>query len=435
MPKVIVSVLKHDFQETLMPSGELEVSLNALASAKEKLLQASGDALYSTQAAFMHSPFDQEVIDKVLIHAREKRALNPAIVFLIGIGGSNLGALAVFRSLYGGLFNDLAGQTRFYCADTTDDLLLGNLLQCAEEVLKSGREMVIIIASKSGTTLETLMNASFFIELLKKYRSDYSRFVIVLTEKESSLGSYAKEHKMLCIDVPKNVGGRYSIFTATGLFPLAMLGIDIKALCSGAHTSLFDEAASSAAVMYYYYKKNSPLYNIFLSSPRFFELGLWYRQLIGESLGKRFDLAGKRVEAGITPIVSTATADLHSVGQLYLGGPRDKLTLFITDANDKPGAQSLALKNSVGLLPDYLEKKSIEEIKDSIMRGVMHAYKSDGRPFVAVDLSPVTPEALGAFLYAKMIEIVCLGFLMHVDPFDQPQVEEYKRETQRILKS
>lgn len=427
--------LKYDFSRALAPEPEIEKSISALAPVRKKLLSAAQDTEYSTPLSFMHAPLDTQTINAVQTCAEQARALNPACIFLIGIGGSNLGACAVQRLLDGHVPEALScmqsDKPHLYCVDTIDTRMLTNMLETAEKVLSTGREICVIIASKSGTTLETLVNASFFIELLKKQRRDYARFITVITEKKSSLAVYAEQNNIPCIDVPENIGGRYSVFTATGLFPLAVLGIDINEFCSGADISLFDSAARSAAVMYYYLKNHVTNYNIFLASPRFTDLGLWYRQLIGESLGKRCDLSGKRVETGLTPLISVATTDLHSVGQLYLGGPRDKLTVFI--GGEESTMHELKLEHPVGLLPEHIERKTVGEIKRAIDEGVRAAYAHDKRPYVTIDLSPLTPASIGAFMYARMIEIVCLGFLMQVNPFDQPQVEEYKSQTRTIL--
>ena len=161
-------------------------------------------------------------------------------------------------------------------------------------------------------------------------------------------------------------------------------------------------------------------------------MGSWFRQLVGESLGKEFDRYGNTVERGITPTVSVGTIDLHSVGQLYLGGPRDKCSTFVTieqTKNDKELPYYKEFEQSVA----NIQGKSVSSILQAIVEGVKTTYKQHQRAYISISFPELSAWCLGQFLQYKMIEIMYLGFLLEVNAFDQPNVESYKKETRRLL--
>jgi glucose-6-phosphate isomerase len=424
--------IKFTFRHTAcIPDQELEKLYAQLQPERERVHTAQKDTLYHDPYSCLYTPFDQSVLNKVLALAEEKKKLQPALVLLVGIGGSNLGALAVHQALQGLLYNDLQHTPAFYCADTIDAASLHDLLSIAQHTLKHGHELLLIIVSKSGTTLETMVNAAFFIELLKKYRTEYQRSIVIITNEHSPLADHALEHGFDCLIIPHAVGGRYSVFTTAGLFPLAMLNNDIRALCSGASEASLKDAAYSACILYYHWCQGIAIHDVFLFSPRLALVGAWYRQLMGESIGKQYNTAGAKVEVGITPTVSIGTTDLHSVGQLYLGGPRDKITTFVIIK--KEAITSSVPANKDIPLPSFAYGKDVTTIKDAIWHGVAVAYQQDRRPFTTLELTALTPATLGALLYFNMAQMIYLGFLLQVNPFDQPAVESYKKEAIRAL--
>lgn len=444
-----MAAIKLDLSASYMSSGEFASQSKSLYAQTERLLVASHDNSYQSDEAFMHTPFDRDMRNRIHEAVRDKKALEPSLIVLIGIGGSNLGCLAVYQALYGLLYNDQNPPTAFYCADTLDDGQLKDLVRIAESSLNKGKKILVIVVSKSGTTLETLVNAAFFIDLLKKHQpDDYHRYLVYITDKDSPLWVDGIKQRVDCLPIPKKVGGRYSVFTAAGLFPLAMLGVDINALCAGAQEvmvqcggacvvpersahALSHDPALSASALYYHWQHGKIIHDLFLFSPRLSLLGAWYRQLMGESIGKRNDLKGNLVEIGIIPTVSIGTTDLHSVAQLALGGPRVTFTTFvITKINSS--SPHVPVCDDVPTISGTQER-SVDNIKHAIIEGVQKAYFTDKRPFMTVELDGITPQSIGAFLYYKMIEMVYLGFLLKINPFDQPQVELYKKEARQIL--
>ena len=161
-------------------------------------------------------------------------------------------------------------------------------------------------------------------------------------------------------------------------------------------------------------------------------MGQWYRQLMGESLGKQHDVQGQDVFVGPTPTVSVGSTDLHSVGQLYLGGPYDKYTTFLSVESYH---STVKIGNAIAvneLVPD-LQGKSVAQVVRAIEQGVQLAYTTSQRPFSSIVLPQKNAYYCGQLLQWKMLEIIYMGALLEVNPFDQPQVELYKQETRKIL--
>lgn len=215
------------------------------------------------------------------------------------------------------------------------------------------------------------------------------------------------------------------MFSAVGLFPLAFIGIDIKEFLNGAqqlvstginNNILNNPAAISALTLYGQYKQGKNIHDTFLFSPCLESLGQWYRQLNAESLGKKVNKHNEIVNVGMTPTVSIGSNDLHSVAQLYLGGPYDKFTTFVT-VN----------------LQEEMQDFSYALVMPAIALATQQAYQNDNRLFCTVELEHVDENHLGQFMALKMFETLYLGYLLEINPFDQPQVELYKKEIKLSL--
>lgn len=325
-------------------------------------------------------------------------------IVLAGIGGSNLGALAIYKAL--------RPKKEICFAETLDSRRLGRILGHLQH------PAVLIIISKSGTTAETVANAAVSLEKMKK-----GDRVIAVTDEDSKLWHWADKNGFLKLAVPKEIVGRYSVFTAVGLLPLFLAGIKVEKLLEGAEEASEKAAADSAKSIY---ESGKAIHDIFLFEPDLEWLGKWYRQLIGESLGKE----GK----GITPTVSIGTTDLHSVAQLYLGGPKDKFTTFVSVKNS--GKDFTIPKNhDIEELVPGISGKKFSVLMKATLGGIKVAYKKQNLPFMEIELEDLSEKSLGKFMQEKMMEIVHLAKLMGVDPFDNPQVELYKEETRKLLRS
>lgn len=365
---------------------------------------------------FITLPFDKEYVDVVKKAVKQFSAPRPANLVVAGIGGSNLGTQAIYEAL--------KPKLPIYFAETLDARRLSRIL----DNLK--RPVVLAIVSESGTTVETIANAAVLLARFKK-----GDRVAVITDEGTKLWTFADKKGFLRVPRPKKeVTGRYSVFSAVGLFPLALAGVKTDKLLAGAagvtkaclSSKLAENpAAQSALAIYDNWKTGKFIHDTFIFEPDLEFVGRWYRQLTGESVGKNGE--------GITPTISIGTTDLHSVAQLYLGGPKDKFTTFISVKNHGADFKVPAGVGAQELVPD-IAGKSFNKMLDAVLLGVKTTYRKQDLPFAEIELDDVSEESLGALLQMKLIEMTYLGKLMGVNPFDEPEVDLYKNEVRKLLK-
>ncbi len=431
--------IKFQFEDSLVSAQEMEHVGKELISEIQRIGQARSHK-YDTPYASINAPFDQQNISKIQLLVQEKKALKPSLLVLIGIGGSNLGTVAIYQALGARAQDDQT--TDLICADTIDSDTLARHLQRVEEELKDGNNIIINAITKSGTTTETIINFELFLNVLKKYHpEDYQQYVVVISDDGSAFSQFAENAGFATLAIPPKIGGRYSVFSSVGLFPLSLLGINIERILAGAKeivptcispNILENPAAMSAIIKFIQYQQCVNINDFFVFAIDAQGIGLWYRQLLGESIGKELNTRNQRVEVGITPTVSVGTIDLHSVGQLYLGGPRDKFTTFVE--LEHPSHELL-----IPHMPEFeqfvakIQGRNVSDVMEAILEGVRAAYRSNKRPFYSIVLPRMSPENIGQLLQFYMIEMMYLGFLFEVNPFDQPNVELYKTETRKIL--
>jgi glucose-6-phosphate isomerase len=285
------------------------------------------------------------------------------------------------------------------------------------------------------------VNFEVLLDIVRKYKRDYKNCVVVTSDKDSALWKLGLKEGFDALEIPEKVGGRYSVLSPVGLFPLGLLGINIEELLTGAKSArdmyIHDDveknpAAESASIQFQHFKRGVNIFDLFLFSNDLESVGKWNRQLVAESLGKEYNRKGEKVNSGLTPTVSVGSTDLHSIAQLYLGGPFDKFTTFVSVQN---GFSSLKVPKT----GDYDELvagvrgKSLKTIMDAILEGTKAAFKERMRPYFEIVLPDKSECSVGQFLQFKMIETIYLGYLLGVNPFGQPSVESYKKETRRIL--
>jgi glucose-6-phosphate isomerase len=394
---------------------------------------------YDTPYASLFVPFDAKMqydVETMVEHVRQKK---PRILFIVGIGGSNLGTCAVQQALQGMFYNENNPPCKVYYADTVDTFLMQTLSEFAEQALRNGDTILVNVVSKSGTTLETLANFAIFSDLLRTYHPEtWHEYSVATTDHHSALWQYAHTNHIATLEIPALVGGRFSVLTPVGLFPLALLGIDTEQMTAGARDALTNNfvtnslesmAKISAVILYEQYIRGSVIHDSFIFCPQLEAFGKWYRQLCAESLGKK---NSEHIPVGITPTVSLGTTDLHSMGQLYLGGPNNRVTTFI--CLDPDGIPDRAAVNSSldTLLPPGAQKP-LSVIMDAVVQGTQQAYLEACRPYMTITLPDLSAYTMGNLMQYKMLEILYLGHLLQVNPFDQPEVEKYKQKTRAIL--
>lgn len=414
-------------------------SLEGLASYTARLNEVRASTRYGEFESSICLPNDEVLLGRVKEIASDKvsDALKYSIV--VGIGGSNLGTKAVYDALFG--TRDMLEPTRFpkmLFAETADPewlLSVSNLLNS----LEGPDEVLVSVISKSGGTTETMANFEIIMQCLREKFGDSVDRVVAITDEGSKLWDAAKALGIASLAIPDPVGGRYSVLSAVGLLPLFSVGIDIERLRNGA-SDMLDRvlgddsiAAQSAAVLALSRDAGKIINDNFFFHPELESVGKWYRQLMGESVGKEQSLSGDTVHAGITPTVSLGSTDLHSVGQLYLGGPRDKLTTFVSTV--KSSDVHVPVERIFPDIVPMVTAKSAKEIMAAILEGVKIAYGKADLPYMEVVLDDINEYEIGAYLQFKMVEMMYLGQLLNVNSFDQPNVESYKVETKHLLES
>jgi glucose-6-phosphate isomerase len=460
----------------LITDEQISAGLECLAPERARVRATvygeQASALYNSVYASLNLSRDSELRAHIKKIVQDKKALRPTILIVVGIGGSNLGTLAVHQALYGQFYNQQNPDIKLYFADGVDTDYTQDLVLLAQQELERGNPVLVAIISKSGSTTETVVNTELFLYLLRAaYPETYVNYVVIITDHGSALWDYAGEHHMARIAIPAQVGGRFSVLSAVGLFPLAMLGVDIDALHAGATQALVCQketcesenrercaknlcnkerekvgeslcceienlAARRAVLLEQHYRVGRPIHDLFIFSADLAGLGLWYRQLMAESLGKD--------GLGITPTVSMGTVDLHSVVQLYLGGPDSRFTTFVAVEKNKSSLripnleskqQNPTIDNASSLeqLASSLSSKAVSDINNAILQGVLAAYTKQNRPFVLLTIPEKNAYYIGMVMQLHMLEIIYTGFLLGINPFDQPQVELYKEETRKLL--
>ncbi|MDP3995231.1 MAG: hypothetical protein Q8P78_01285 [bacterium] len=407
---------------------------HALSDYLEELRLASADASYSRPESCLHLGYDETLRAQVARLAKEKSSHQLKEVIVVGIGGSNLGTWAVYDAL-----RPSGVDLSFF--DTAHTATLKEACGRMRAIYREKGKVLINIISKSGTTAETVMNAAVLVDCLKALDKNWRASVVVTTEPLSKLDNWAKEQDIPSLPNPPHVGGRWSVLSGVGLFPLAMAGVDIKKLHKGAVKALrrclsddeeHNPALQSAAAVHHAIKKGASMHNLFVFDADLERMGKWYRQLVGESLGKEFNTHGKAVHAGITPLVTVGSTDLHSMFQLLLGGPLDKFTTFVRSRQKRDISIPKVDEQFDALVPE-MNHKSVGEVMDAIYSGTVRSFADRGLPFVEVELERLDEEPVGEFLQFKMIETMLLARLMGVNAFDQPNVEEYKKITRELL--
>lgn len=420
--------------------GELVEAINRLKTYREHLIQILQKKNYEDNESSLFAPFDEQTFELVKIQANKNKNDDLRYVIVIGIGGSNLGTKAIYDAILGAY--DQLESNRFpklIFVDTNAGEYLEKLIKFLQKEVTKPEQIVINLISKSGTTTESIVNFEILFKALSAHISNLTTRIVITTDENSKLWKKAEEKNIAKLPIPQKVGGRYSVLSAVGLYPLLLIGLPIEKLLQGAQEMALkclneeqNPAIISAIILYLQSKQGKVINDNFIFNPELESLGKWYRQLMGESIGKEQDLDGKSVFAGITPTVSIGSTDLHSVGQLYLGGPRDKLTTFI---RIRPQQEQLMVDDEPFLtgLVDSISQKTPQDIMNAIYEGVKIAYEKQQLPYTEVELEEKSLQSLGEFLQFKMLEMMYLGKLLNIQTFDQPHVELYKVETRKIL--
>ena len=359
------------------------------------------------------------------------------ILIVIGIGGSYLGARAVIESLTSSFNNMLTENQRKY----PQILYVGNNLSpnYINELIEyiGDKDFSVNVISKSGTTTEPAIAFRIFREILEnKYGIDEARSrIYVTTDKErGALKTLADNEGYEQFVIPDNVGGRYSVLTAVGLLPIATAGIDIDKLMQGAQNAQeryndsnlkYNECYQYAVVrniLYKLYKNTEILVNY---EPKMHYFTEWWKQLYGESEGKD--------QKGIFPAGVDFTTDLHSMGQYIQEGRRKLFETVISIENPKSDITINKDEDNLDGL-NYLSGKTLDYVNKKAMEGTIKAHVSGDVPNILINIEKLDEEHIGELIYFFEKACAMSGMILGVNPFNQPGVEEYKKNMFKLLK-
>ena len=381
------------------------------------------------------SNYDKEEFARIQ-KAAKKIQKDSEVLVVIGIGGSYLGARAVIETLTNTFYNSLTKEQRKYpqvlfAGNNMSPNYLNDLIDCI-----GTKELSINVISKSGTTTEPAIAFRFFREFMEsKYGIEEARKrIYVTTDKEKgALQNLALEEEYETFIIPDNIGGRYSVLTAVGLLPIATAGIDIGKLMIGARCAQakyieenlkYNECYKYAVARNILYKRGKTNEIMVNYEPKMQYFTEWWKQLYGESEGKE----GK----GIFPCGATFTTDLHSLGQYIQQGKRN---LFETVISIEEMENDIKIKNDADNLDglNYLSDKTMDYVNKKAMQGTIEAHIAGHTPNILIKIKKLDEEVIGELIYFFELACAISANILGVNPFNQPGVEDYKKNMFRLL--
>lgn len=364
--------------------------------AYKKLLEAS------SMTDWMHKSISADELKAIKLTAKKVR--KDCDVFIVcGIGGSFMGAKAVIDALspYYKKKNDI--EILFVGRD-----LSGQYLKETMEYIK-GKSVYVNIISKSGGTLETTLATNILLKFMQKSFKDWKDRVIVTTGMRGALNDLSKENYLTTFRVPENIGGRYSVFSAVGLLPIAVMGFDVDKLLAGAKLKkeTITDAITYGIMRNVLCARGYQVEAITAYERKYINLLNWAQQLFGESQGK-----GKK---GVLPFANIFTTNLHSIGQYFQEGAD---IVFVTNIVER------TRKNYI---------KQMDDVNALAVDCVSKAFAKGNTPSITISVDKMDETALGELMQFMMYASAVGGFALDVNPFDQNGVEEYKKNIKNAM--
>lgn len=421
--------------KNFVADSEIDMIKSATIAAKDQLINKTGAGNDFLGWIDLPVDYDKEEFARIQ-KAAAKIQKDSEVLLVIGIGGSYLGARAAIEFLRHSFYNSVPKEIRktpeiYFCGNNISSNYMNHLIDVIGD-----RDFSINIISKSGTTTEPAIAFRVFKKLLnERYgREKAAKRIYATTDKaRGALKNLATGEGYESFVVPDDVGGRYSVLTAVGLLPIAVSGADISKLMEGAASMRSyclnnpfeqNDALKYAAVRNVLLRKGKSIEILVNYEPSLHFVSEWWKQLYGESEGKD--------QKGIYPASVDFTTDLHSMGQFIQDGQR---TLFETVINVEKSATEIILEEEEVDLDglNYLAGKSVDFVNKSAMKGTLLAHTDGNVPNLSVTMPEQNEFYLGELFY--FFEFACgvSGYLLGVNPFDQPGVESYKKNMFALL--
>ena len=413
--------LNAEYLKPFVADHELEAIAPLVSAAHKTLENRNGPG--SDFLGWVDLPVDYDKEEFARIKAAAERIKKSCdVLIVIGIGGSYLGARAVIEALRSTLYNNLTKDTPdiYYVGNSINPTYLNDVLSICE-----GKDICVNVISKSGTTTEPALAFRIFKKLVEdKYgKEEAKKRIFATTDKaKGTLKELSDTEGYETFVVPDDVGGRFSVLTAVGLLPIAVAGIDIDKLMAGAATGREKYSKDDGNDCYKYAALRNILYNKGKSVEML--MNEWFKQLFGESEGKD--------QKGIFPSSATFSTDLHSLGQFIQDGSR---IMFETVMEIKKPKTDLFLQpdaeNLDGL--NFLTNQNMSVVNQKAYQGTVLAHTEGGVPNMILELDDVSEETLGELIYFFEKACAISGYMLGVNPFNQPGVESYKKNMFALL--
>ncbi len=385
------------------------------------------------EIGFMKIPMDSGAIDQINAFAKEHKNLWENLV-IIGIGGSSLGITMLLDALCHPYHNFLNRELRnftprLFIIDNIDPEALSGL-----KTIINPEKTLVCVVTKSGATVETWGNYFQYLSIFN-YRPRPEQIVAITDAEEGFLNKFAKINDWHILPIPRDVGGRFSVLTPVGLFPAAMMNLDIARIIEGARdmhekciVSDFDlnPALQMASATWFLLTRKKKTISVMMPySNALRSFSDWYGQLWAESLGKHRNLNGNPVFTGQTPVQALGATDQHSQIQLYREGPNDKLITFI-------GVESFRFGGPMHKAPEgtpleHLRFLDTGELLNIELAGTREILTQNQRPNISITLPAVTPYFLGQLVYLFEMTTLYTATLLNINPLDQPGIEAGKQ--------
>jgi glucose-6-phosphate isomerase len=420
------------YTESFIAEHEYKAIEGQVKAAHEALHLGTGLGNEFTGWLALPEDYDKEEFSR--IKAASKKIKKDSDVFIvIGIGGSYLGARAAIELLKSPFYNNLKKDTPdiYFAGNNINSGYLNELISICE-----GRDFSINVISKSGTTTEPAIAFRVFRDLLeKKYGADgaKSRIYVTTDAARGTLKKLADGEGFQSFVIPDNVGGRYSVLTACGLLPIAVAGANIDAIMQGANQAMNElsvcdmnknDCYKYAATRNILYRKGKGIEMLVSYEPSFTMMTEWFKQLFGESEGKD--------NKGIFPSSGTFSTDLHSMGQYIQDGVRSIFETVVHFNKPKSDYVITKINEDIDGL-NFLAGKSMHFVNDKAYEGTILAHNDGGVPNIVLEVPEINESEFGYMVYFFEKACAISGYLLCVNPFNQPGVESYKHNMFALL--
>ena len=374
--------------------------------------------------------YDKEEFARIKEAAKKIRE-DSDVLLVAGIGGSYLGARAVVEAVKGLYHNDTEdGRKIYFCGNTISPTYLNDIIKVTK-----GKRFSINVISKSGTTTETALAFRVLRKLLEDSvgPEEANKRIYATTDRaKGTLKQLADAQGWPTFVVPDDVGGRYSVLTAVGLLPIACAGIDIDALMKGAADareaysvcSKDNDAYRYAMTRNILYRKGKVVETLAAFEPDFTMMNEWYKQLFGESEGKD--------QKGLMPTSCIFSTDLHSMGQFLQDGSRTMFETYVDIKNTREDFYIEPLEGNFDGL-NFLADQNMSVVNRKAMEGTILAHNDGGVPIGVIEVDSLDAYNVGYLIYFFWKACAVSGYLLSVNPFDQPGVESYKKNMFALL--